>query len=158
MCQVSQCCCCVPLRIGCIVLAILSIIGSFSNMIVSIVQKPGTNDDAMVIAFAVINGVFGIVVWCILLGGAMVNSTTTVGVAVVLLMIQLILGTVLNIIKVALLATAASKLGVWNTFTITLVVSTGVGTLIGLGLGIYFWIVIYSFYRELKAGGPSYPY
>ena len=149
MCRVGTCCFCVPLRTGCIVIAILGMMMSFSS--IANIERSG-------IAVTIVSVVIGISVNGILLFGAIKNNSLAVLVHLILDIFYIVGCIIVWIIVVALVAKGG---GASTTVSVAGAVSVPVGGLAIavtillsalIMLDIYFWIVTFSFYRELKSG------
>ena len=164
----NKCCCCVNLRTGAIVIAILGILGSFGQL-----------HDKDHIYIGIISVVVGVLANLFLLHGAIKYNKTTTLVYLILEAIFIIWYIVGMGFVIAALAAKELKPCwdgdwdfpvVWNTVdskivdgkiedvgTCAVVVgyltATLVAIIIGIALGIYFWVCVYSFFADLKRQG-----
>ena len=160
----NKCCCCVNLRTGAIVIAILGILGSF-----------GQFRSSEQIYIGIISVVLGVLANLLLLHGAIKYNKTTTLVYLVLEAIFIIWYIVGLGFVIAGLASKQVKpcwegkwdsTVVWNiedaqsiedaaTCAVTVGVLIGylVAIVIGIVLGIYFWVCVYSFFADLKRQG-----
>ena len=155
--MLSKCCCCVPLRTGSIILGIIGILSGAGFLL------KGYTD-----WYYIIDGLLQIVAYGVLLFGAIKNNKTAVLVHLVASAINIVLSIVLGIVAIVRIDTLAPELanhcqsileelrqmGLDCEQFKAVVISTTAATFIGSGLiSVYFWICIYSFYKELKKGG-----
>ena len=150
--MLSKCCCCVPLRTGSIILAVLGILGGFANI-------------GGLTWYGILDGIFYLVGYGALLFGAIKYNQKAVLVNLVFTALLIVVSMVLFIIAIASLETLVPELRckmpdessqpsiTCGQATTMLYISTGAGFLIGGLLNIYFWFCNYSFYLELKTGG-----
>ena len=158
----NKCCFCVPHRTGCIIMAILGILGGVSMI--------GASKDHTT---SVIDGIFHLVAYGFLLHGALENSKKSVLVSIICTGVVVAFGLLFGLIAIANIDVLApylangckTYLSQWNKngeikenftskdcdnlareVTNQLVTSFFVSGLIS----IYFWICTYSFYQELK--------
>ena len=161
--MLSKCCCCVPLRTGSIVLAVLGILGGIGTFVASQGQWP-----------QIVLGVFYIIGYPALLFGAIKYCRKAVLVSLVCTAFIIVIGIAFGIIFIASVETFVPELAN-NCATMVDVSTNGVNgqvdlsglcdvvryTTIGIAAAIffssalinfYFWICNYSFYKELKEG------
>ena len=153
--MLSVCCCCIPLRTGSIVLAVLGILqglGSFGQG-----YWP-----------YIISGIIALAYGGCLLFGAIKYHEKAVLVALVMQGTNLAISTIFCIIILAsvgfivpALANDCEDLGLSGSRCDELKSGT-IGILAGFFIGsillnVYFWICNYSFYKELKEGGEKSP-
>ena len=147
----NKCCCCVDLRTGAIIIAILGLLGSFGNF--------GSG-----IAIGIVTLIGGIVAnVCLLVGAIKYNRTTTLIYLIMeaIFIILYIVGLVLLIVVLAGTGMSAC----WDNWDLEVEFNgdvancaVAVGILsallvafsIGIAISIYFWVCIYSFYQDLK--------
>ena len=159
--MLSKCCCCVPLRTGSLILAILGVLGG----ILSFATSRGDWS-------SIIQGIFYLLSYGFLLFGAIKYNEKALLVCLVLTAVSIVLGVVFCIIAIANIETIApqlanncaamiddlNKLGM----TCDQFKSTTIGIVAGIFIGaslvsVYFWICNYSFYKQLKEeGGASF--
>ena len=149
----NKCCCCVDLRTGAIILAVLGIVSSVS---LCISGQAGWQDVIGLILGLITNG-------CLAFGAIKYNKTATL-ISVVVEMIYIVW---LVIVLVLLIvwgsaATVASQSPNLNSdekepADVAVRLTWGVAAAYGccLALEVYFWICIYSFYQALKGGSYS---
>ena len=158
----QKCCCCIELRAGAIALAILQVFGSFIDL--AAIGQDGRT------WLHVTNTVFGLAAGILLLGAAIKRNLTATLVYLVLDMINILFGVVCAIIMfVAAAQFSTSKddvhaleelsrdfgMQLTNEDLDTLQSTcnmAGVGLVILAVISLYFWICIYSFYKNLKSG------
>ena len=152
--MLSKCCCCVPLRTGSLILAVLGILGGFGMM------RTGAWYD-------ILDGVLCLIAYGALLFGAIKYHQGAVLVNLVFSAITIVLGILFVIIALASLETFVPQLrdncasipdlnqtGMTCSQLKSITVGTVAGTYaVGSLLSIYFWFCNYSFYLELKKGG-----
>ena len=163
----TKCCCCVPLRVGCMVLAVIGLMGAVGLIISG--HSNWSN---------VVYGIFNIVPYAALLLGAIQNNHTAILFYLVLEAIAVILGIVFGVIVVAastaILTTGldvnCSQLNQLSGQHLNLsaqdcneVKAGAIGIIaatfwISALLNMYFWACVYSFYKELKSGGGNSAY
>ena len=147
-CYCNKCCCCVDLRTGCIVIAVLGFIGSLSSFQHGIV-------------WGVVGLVASIVAHGCLLYGAIKYHKVTTLVYLVMEMLFIIFYVVLAVLTIVVLSGGgvASCLDNWDGVSddgtgcavfvsIAIVVMLVYVALIGLS--IYWWVCVFSFYQDLK--------
>ena len=154
--MLSKCCCCVPLRTGSIILAILGIIGG----IITLVSAGGQ-------WVYIVNAIFNLIAYGALLLGALRSNDRAVLVNLVFTGLAIAMGIVFGIIVIASITTIvpefhnncaamASQIKQQNITCDQLkAATTGITAavlFIGSALNTYFWICNYSFYLELKSG------
>ena len=149
----SKCCCCVDLRTGAIVIAVLGLLGSFANF-----------QHGLVVG--IISCVGGLAAnLCLLHGAIKYNRTTTLVYLILdaIFMILLLVGLILIIVGLSSSTlspcfkseTSAAEID-WNGTMVTCSVTVGiliallVSFIIGIAISIYFWVCVYSFYDDLK--------
>ena len=149
MCQQTKCCGCLPLRTGCIVIAIFAIVGSFAvyfNKDVGYGYKVPAN-------------LWGLAEGICLLIGAYLNNP----ILVLVYFILAIIGVVAQLIAIIVITLTMT---VWHTTGTAVAAGTAASTavtaalavlivlvVIGCIVKIYFIVVAWSFYKELKTGG-----
>lgn len=151
--MLSKFCCCVPLRNGSIVLAILGILGG----ILYLATSQGESHK-------IVWGIFLLLVYGSLLYGALSYNKNAVLVCLVFEGMTIVLGIIFGILAIASIDTLVPQLEnncadiidkgglTCDQFKFALFTTAGV-FIAGSLLNIYFWICIYSFYKELKEGG-----
>ena len=151
MCRVNVCCCCVPLRIGCMIIACVELVLAllYIWMITGYQGRPGS-------AGYVVPLLIEILVWGLLLFGAIANNETAVLVHLIILAIVLVMNGIILIIYISGLVVVCTGYG-WTGYWCTVFILTGLIFLVLIALKIYFFIVILSFYQQLKGGGLPYP-
>ena len=161
--MLSKCCCCVPLRTGSIILAVLGILGGIGIFVGS-----------QGFWFNIVLGVFYIFGYPALLFGAIKYCAKAVLVSLVCTAIIIVIGITFGIIMIASTETFVPDLanncasmvdvstnggngqvdltGFCDVFKFTTkVVAAGIFFPSAL-INFYFWICNYSFYKELKGG------
>ena len=151
--MLSKCCCCIPLRTGCIILAVLGILSGIGMLI------KGYSDWPYVIEAIVSFAASGP-----LLFGAIQNNQRAVLVGLIADALLIVFSIVFGIIAIASVETVIpelanncdgipdfDQLGVsCDDFKSTMKVTVAAAFVVGGLFNIYFWICIYSFYAELK--------
>ena len=146
MCELKKCCCCVDLRTGAIVMAILEIIGGLGMFA----------GDEVAIGGAVVTVGAGL---CLLFGAIKYHKLATL-VYLVLQMIAIVLSGV-AMIMVIVAATAVTATVSGSSHVHSNEVGAAGGVLLGVmasfygifaSLNIYFWVCVFSFYKGLKTG------
>ena len=99
---------------------------------------------------------FEMVVWGLLLFGAISNNQTAVLVHLILLAMVLVMNGILLVVVVSVMSVLCTDVG-WTWYCTTIFIVVILVVLVSIALGIYFWIVGLSFYQELKEGGLPYP-
>ena len=149
--KVTACCGCIPLRIGCIALAAVMLVLGITLALVMPESYGATWLKVLIIILAVIT-------WVTLLIGAIISHATVVIVSLIGLLLLIIKDAAMMIlIIIAFSSVALGPVGV-SGGQITWFVILMIGYVIGLGLSIYFGIVINSLYQELKFGGQGASY
>ena len=158
--MLSKCCCCIPLRTGSLIFAIMGIvsgIGTVALYSAHIVEQWG----------AIIQGIFYLLGYGSLLYGALKYNEKAVLLSLVITGLSIALGIIICIIAFAnietfnpLLANDCAGLAVDGQMYVNCdeVKSVAIGltaaaAIIGSLINVYFWICNYSFYKELKEGG-----
>ena len=154
MCQRTKCCCCLSLRTGCIVIAILTIAYSFTWYIF------GSRGTRIGYGYIVPINLWGLAEGICLLIGVFLNNATLVLVHFILAIIGTVGTLILMIVNMVLWNTV-------NTGTPTEQVDAGIVVMIwaifisvlviAYLVKIYFVVVAWFFYKELKAGGDNVP-
>ena len=152
MCRVSRCCCGVPLRLGCMIIACIELVLSLRYIWlmtdhIGYQYGPGAFVAALL---------FELVVWGLLLFGAISNNQTAVLVHLILLAIVLVMTGIFFVLVVIIMPVACTDLG-WTAQCTTAFIVVLLVILVTSALDIYFWIVTLSFYQDLKEGGLPYP-
>ena len=155
--MLSKCCCCIPLRTGSLILAILGILGGIGMF----AQSRGE-------WASIIQGVFYLLAYGSLLYGALKYNEKAVLMSLACTALCIVLGIVICIIAIANIETITPQLAnncaaiidelkklditcdAMKSYTIGV---TAGAFIIGSLLNVYFWICNYSFYKELKEGG-----
>ena len=143
----DKCCCCIDLRVGCIVLAIWGMLSSSGAFI----YAAKATDDSQAGVF-ITDGILGLIAYGTLLYGAVKYNSIATLVFLVLQMIGMILGVTVIILAFVAAGDALSDPIVKQVATIM-----GVSLIFSSALSIYFWLCIYSFYQKVKKGeiGPD---
>lgn len=175
MCAFTKCCCCVELRIGAIIIAILDLLIGIPYFAVAIWASVGithvttdvyTSDTpiySVFIAITVFNYLTSVVALgmglCLLLGSIFHNKIAIL-VYLVVKMIGIVVASIGLIVGIAgaILVGVALSLNDRNTIIhpsyglLAAIICAIVFTFISILLQIYFWICVYAFYtRELKS-------
>ena len=157
--MLSKCCCCVPLRTGSIILAILGLLGGI-----------GTFATSKGFWGSYILGVVYLVAYGALLFGAIKNNDKAVLINLVFTGIIMVLTVILGIIVIASIGIFApglenncAAIASWlrqNQITCDQFKGTTIGRAAGIFfvsalINGYFWLCNYSFYKELKGGNAN---
>ena len=154
--MLSKCCCCIPLRTGSLILAILGILCGIGTVAQYREQWGG-----------IIQGIFYLLAYGSLLYGALKYNEKAVLTSLVITGLSIALGIIICIIAIANIETFNPQLAnncagliVDGRMYVNCddVKSAAIGLtagvfIIGSILNAYFWICNYSFYKELKEGG-----
>ena len=140
----NKCCCCLDLRVGSIVIAVLQILqglGSFSEGTASIVS-----------------GIACIAAGALLLYGAIKYHQTAVLVYLIIGMIGIVLVVIKAIMSFIAIGTipATCRSTACSNAQSTLTIY-GIAFLVGAALDVYFWLCVYSFHKGLKSGDITSP-
>ena len=135
----DKCCCCVELRVGTIVIAILQIIGGLGNL----GAGQGWNN--------IIGMIMGVAAGACLLYGAIAYNPTATLVNLIFSMIGIVFCVIIAIIAFASIA-AIPKHNPNAGASTGVAIGAGVSFLIVAAVEVYFWICVYSFYKALKSG------
>ena len=151
MCQQTKCCCCLPLRTGCIIIGILAIFNSFTFYFYKDVSY----------GYSVPVNLWGLAEGICLVVGAVLNNPILVLVHFILAIIGIV-GLLIAMIVISLTMT------VWHTTGTAVAAGTAASTAVTAALAvlivavvisciirIYFIVVAWSFYKELKTGGEN---
>ena len=141
---VGKCCCCIDLRTGAIVLAVLGIINS-----ICLLSSGGFGWQDFVLL------VLGLSTYGCLLFGAIKNNINATLISVIMELIYTVWMVIVLILLIALgtatTVAAGKQTSDAGAVAATLAVPISV-CVFSVGLQIYFWICIYSFYQALKEG------
>ena len=158
--MLSKCCCCVPLRTGSLVLAILGILSGIGYFAMS---KGSWG--------SIIQGIFYLLAYGFLLFGALKYNEKAVLVCLVCTAVGIVFGIIMCIIAIASIDTLAPQLAdncaaiidelnhmhmTCDQFKAGVIGTMAATFIIGSLLNVYFWICNYSFYKELKEGGAGF--
>ena len=150
--MLTKCCCCVPLRSGSIVLSVLGLMGGVGMML------RGFSDWSNVVS-----GILHILAYATLMYGCLKNHPTAVLVYLVLDALSIIFMIFIGILCIAAvpfmfpdlpdacvqLKYTTEQCDNLKAATIGFAASLFVGIAI---LNTYFWVCVFSFYKELKSG------
>jgi len=155
--MLSKCCCCIPLRTGSLILAILGILGGIGMFAQSRGQWA-----------SIVQGIFYLLAYGSLLFGALKYNEKAVLISLVLTALSIALGIVITIISIANIESIVPQFAnncasiIDELHRIGLTCDQFKSTTIGITAGtfiaasllnVYFWICNYSFYKDLKEGG-----
>ena len=156
--MLSKCCCCIPLRTGSLILAVLGILGGFAKFASSAGQWNN-----------IIEGVFFILSYGSLLFGALKYNAKAVLVCLVCTGVLMLLEIVFGIIafvkpeifrpELANNCATLDKSILWtfgwtcNEYKWSFLILAAGKSFGSLLVNVYFWICNYSFYKELKKEG-----
>ena len=153
MCQQTKCCCCLPLRTGCIVIAILTIAYSFTWYIF------GSRGTRIGYGYIVPINLWWLAEGTCLLIGALLNNATLVLVHFILAIIGTV-GTLILVIVNSALAnyspgTQTQEEQVGAGLVVVIWASIIIFIVIACLVRIYFIVVAWFFYKELQTGGEN---
>ena len=154
MCQLSKGFGCIPLRKACVVIALIGM-GISLRYIIAMVFIYGIY---YLILFYLLGLIFEIVVFGVLLVGAMKNNSIMVLVHLVLLFILIKLHVIAVIVVTAIevpLYTVSEGMRDAS-FPLEVFLTGIIVTIVAVAFYIYGWVVTFSFYQELKTGGSPY--
>ena len=146
MCKLDKCCCCIDLRVGAIVIAILEIIGGLCNF----GNMQGNVWGSVICAIASI--LAGL---CLLFGAIKYNQVAVI-VNLVFSMIAIVFYAIVAIMVFIAAGLYGSQRGA-QPEAVGAVIVAGVVIVIAILLMIYFWICVFSFLKGLKAGDIASP-
>ena len=147
--MLKKCCCCIDLRAGCIIIAILGIIASSGWFAYNSKDDNGSY-------YVVVSGsVLGLIGNICLLFGAIMTNKIAVAVYLALELIHLVLSFVFSILLfvAAGLGAGSSTSTVSNAASSTFLVA-GIMALIILLISIYLWLCVFSFFLKIKREEP----
>lgn len=154
----AKCCCCIDLRVGAIIIAILDILGGLGNF-------SGSWPNYLIGVASVAAGV------CLLFGAIKYNQIATI-IHLVLAMLSFVLYVVGAILAIVLGGVAASSttstidgLNTGQTDLNNAVTGVAVGVTVVVAvlliiialIMLYFWFCVFSFYKGLKSGSIASP-
>ncbi len=142
----NKCCCCVDLRTGVMIIAVLDIIGGFA-----LLGKPPIDWDTIITCITVV-----IAGACLLFGAIKYNWTATL-VNLVFSAIGIVFWIIIVVMLFVAVGVQSSKqmAGHQKNAFWTASIITGVLLIAVVFVKIYFWVCVYSFYRNLKSGNIS---
>ena len=154
MCRLTNCCCCLDLRTGCIFISIVLFISAIANIVFAAVN-------ASVIPSENVGGtIFGAIVaigfWIVLFIGALMRNMTMIGVSMIALIFYIVglaLLLMLVIILGGIVEGPTQRLFMNEGFVYFLLIVIGFPAQIALF--VYFVLVIQSFKLEILACGPG---
>ena len=133
MCKLKKCCCCVNLRIGAIIIAIVEIGGGIGTCF----SKNGR------IELNYVSGVICIIAGlCLLFGSIKYHQGATLA----YLVVHMLAIVLMAICMFVFIGFASGLVPTWMILLVVTLLSTQIG------LCIYFWSCIFSFYKGLKSG------
>ena len=149
--MLAKCCCCVPLRTGSIILAVLGILGGIFQFIGG--QWTGIITGILYLSFG----------GCLLFGAlkyhekAVLAALAIEGACIVLSIIFGIIVIAAIEVVVPALADDCNGSGIGKSACdeakSSARISAAAGLIVGALINVYFWICNFSFYKELKTGG-----
>ena len=150
--MLTKCCCCIPLRTGSIVLSVLGLMGGVGMMLRDFSDWSN-----------VVSGILTILAYATLMYGCLKNHPTAVLVYLVLDALAIIFSIFIAILSIAAvtfmfpyIADECAK-AMYTTEECDNLKAATIGFAASLYVGIailnsYFWICVFSFYKELKSG------
>ena len=140
----NTCCCCLDLRVGGIVIAILEILGGIGCFIPWVLGSSNLISWDF-LAFGIVAGTLGVLSGTSILYGAIKKNA----VATLINLILCGLGTIVHIIAIILIFIFSFAENPNDETPVYIII--GVVILVKAIFEIYFWICIYSLYRQLKS-------
>ena len=141
MCHQTKCCGCIPLRIGCLIIAILQIVLSFFWFV----------HDGVAYSYSVPVCLIGLAQGVCLLIGVLLNNQILVLISGILALIRIVVTLIVTVLIMVAIGLFASSGAATTVATVSIAVFFTF-FIIELILDIYFLIVVWSFYKELQAG------
>ena len=141
MCHQTKCCGCVPLRMGCLIIAILQIVLSFVWFV----------HDGVAYSYSVPVCLIGLAQGVCLLIGVLLNNQILVLISGILALIRIVVTLIVTVLIMVAIGLFASS-GAATTVATVAIALLFTFVIIELILDIYFLIVVWSFYKELQAG------
>ena len=141
MCHQTKCCGCVPLRMGCLIIAILQIVLSFVWFV----------HDGVAYSYSVPVCLIGLAEGVCLLIGVLLNNQILVLISGILALIRIVVTLIVTVLIMVAIGLFASS-GAATTVATVAIALLFTFVIIELILDIYFLIVVWSFYKELQAG------
>ena len=141
MCHQTKCCGCVPLRMGCLIIAILQIVFSFLWFV----------HDGLAYSYSVPVCLIGLAQGVCLLIGVLLNNQILVLISGILALIRIVVSLIVTVLIMVAIGLFASS-GAATTVATVAIALLFTFVIIELILDIYFLIVVWSFYKELQAG------
>ena len=141
MCHQTKCCGCVPLRMGCLIIAILQIVLSFLWFV----------HDGVAYSYSVPVCLIGLAQGVCLLIGVLLNNQILVLISGILALIRIVVTLIVTVLIMVAIGLFASS-GAATTVATVAIALLFTFVIIELILDIYFLIVVWSFYKELQAG------
>ena len=141
MCHQTKCCGCVPLRMGCLIIAILQIVFSFLWFA----------HDGLPYKYSVPVCLIGLAEGVCLLIGVLLNNQILVLISGILALIRIVVTLIVTVLIMVAIGLFASS-GAATTVATVAIALLFTFVIIELILDIYFLIVVWSFYKELQAG------
>ena len=141
MCHQTKCCGCVPLRTGCLIIAILQIVFAFLWFV----------HDGLAYSYSVPVCLIGLAQGVCLLIGVLLNNQILVLISGILALIRIVVTLIVTVLIMVAIGLFASS-GAATTVATVAIALLFTFVIIELILDIYFLIVVWSFYKELQAG------
>lgn len=144
--KLSHCCCCIELRIGCIVLAIVGIILS----IIGVALNPYWISIIGLVVSIIANG-------CLLYAALHTTGTTTArSVATLIYVVLCLIDALVFLIAAIMLCIGWAAGGDdWSSDQHAILATATVIYFITIGIYLYFALVAFSFYQQLKGEGSN---
>ena len=138
--EVKKCCCCIELRIGCIIIAVVGIILG----IIGVALNAGWG--------SALSLILGIAANCCLLYSAAYTkgSTKSRSIAALIFIGCLVLSMIFQVIWLILETIELAEANGFSSYALPFTLSWLVNNLIQFTLSLYFCLVAYSFYKELN--------
>ena len=155
MCKLNKCCGFIYLRTGCIIISIVELCLGLANLsIIAIPYNLRFQVSWLVSTVALVLGVIcGIVVWILLLFGALANNSALVIINLVFAILSMVIRAAIFIMLTVYIVNLGGMYSRWDTGLTVAFAFYLCYYLMVICLDIYFTVVIFNFYQALKYGG-----
>ena len=152
MCRLTNCCCCLDLRDGCICISIFLFISTLANNVEFAINSLAGSRGEILAGFIIFT-ITAIAFWIVLLIGALMRNTTMLGISMIALIAYIVITSLYWLLKIIFLGIFLLNPGSTPGFITSFVVLPLITILALMGLEVYFVLVIHSFRQEIKEGG-----